>query len=55
MLVSSAKPGARTCTLDTKNIQIILIALEGANQFGGGRKGGGNNAPAPLDILVVGR
>jgi len=60
------KQGAKTCTLDTKNNQIILIATERAPaatpatgtpapppEPGGGRRGGGG--PAMLDILVVGR
>jgi len=72
------KQGAKTCTLDSKNNQIVLIALErpatppgataatappsqpapgGPNQPGEGRRrgGGGNNGPATLHILVVGR
>ena len=60
------KQGAKTCTLDTKNNQIVLITTERApaaetgtatppataGQPGGGRRGGG---PALLDILVVGQ
>ena len=59
------KPGAKTCTLDTKSDQIVLITTERApaadtgaapppasGQPGGIRRGGG---PAMLDILVVGR
>jgi DNA-binding beta-propeller fold protein YncE len=60
------KQGAKTCTLDTKNNQIVLITTERApaaetgaatppataSQPGGGRRGGG---PALLDILVVGQ
>jgi DNA-binding beta-propeller fold protein YncE len=58
------KPRARTCTLDTKNNQIVLIALEpttnaapsGANQPApGGRRGGRGGGPGYLDIIVVGR
>jgi DNA-binding beta-propeller fold protein YncE len=71
------KQGAKTCTLDTKNNQIVLITTErpatpppaadataapatppaATNQpAGGARRGrGGNNGPAMLDILVVGR
>jgi DNA-binding beta-propeller fold protein YncE len=63
------KPRAKTCTLDTKNNQIVLITTEpapqaaaspatppaNANQPGGARRGGGNGGPAMLDILVVGR
>src|SRR5262249_49397817 len=58
------KPGAKTCTLDTKNNHIILIATErapaaedsappvaAAGQPGGGRRGG----PNLLDIVVVGQ
>jgi len=58
------KLGAKTCTLDTKNNQIVLIATERAPAAetgaaapptagqSGGRRGSG---PALLDILVVGR
>jgi DNA-binding beta-propeller fold protein YncE len=60
------KQGAKTCTLDTKNSQIVLITTEraptpqsaeaappaAAGQPGSARRGGG---PALLDILVVGR
>jgi hypothetical protein len=61
------KSRAKTCTLDTKNDQIILITTEpasgaasapppGANQAGGERRGGrGGGGPGLLDILVVGR
>jgi DNA-binding beta-propeller fold protein YncE len=64
------KPGAKTCTLDSKNNQIVLITLErpatppagadagaasGAPPAGGERRGGGRGGPALLDILVVGR
>ena len=63
------KPGAKTCTLDTKNNQIVLISLErpatppaGAGAAttpappaaGGERRGGGRGGPALLNILVVG-
>jgi hypothetical protein len=71
----ATKSGAKTCTLDTKNNQIVLITIErpaaatnapvvaaaspaGTNQPAGERRnarGGGNNGPAMLDILVVGR
>jgi DNA-binding beta-propeller fold protein YncE len=59
------KPRAKTCTLDTKRNQIVLIAVEpapaGTPPAGGeqpgepkkGRKGGGG--PGMLDIIVVGR
>ncbi len=68
------KPRAKTCTLDTRNNQIVLIATERpatppaastnnasatasaeTNQPAGGRRGGFNNGPGLLDILVVGR
>ena len=62
------KPRAKTCTLDTKNNQIVLITTEqapsasttgtppaGADQPGGGRRDGRGGGPALLDILVVGR
>lgn len=63
------KPGAKTCSLDTKKNQILLIALERpatapasvsatppAQPEGGEgrRRGGGNNGPATLHLLVVG-
>ena len=62
------KSRAKTCTLDTKNNQIILITTEpapesvagtattpaaGGEQAGGGKKGG-RGGPGLLDILVVG-
>ncbi len=59
----TTKRGAKTCTLDTKNNQIILIATEAApaaagtpptDQPPGGRRGG-FGGPALLDIIVVGR
>ena len=72
------KAGAKTCTLDSKKNQIVLIALErpatpastsaapapdsrpaeqGTNQPGGSRRRGrgGNDGPATLHLLVVGR
>jgi DNA-binding beta-propeller fold protein YncE len=61
------KSRAKTCTLDTKNNQIILITTEpsptpppaaGAATTpppGGGQRGGRGGGPALLDILVVGR
>jgi DNA-binding beta-propeller fold protein YncE len=64
------KPGAKTCTLDTKSNRIVLITLErptapatGAEvpatpaptPGGGERRGGGRGGPAMLDIIVVGR
>jgi hypothetical protein len=78
----ATQPRAKTCTLDTKKNQIILITTErpapapaaagptnavpqmaaapatGTNQPGNrarGGRGGNNNGPAMLDILVVGR
>ncbi len=63
------KPRAKTCTLDTKNGQIILITTEpapapaagtattppaGGDQAGDGKRGG-RGGPGLLDILVVGR
>jgi len=63
------KPRAKTCTLDTKTDRIILIALEPAVETAakpastpapaektgeGKKKGGRNNGPAMLDIIVVG-
>jgi DNA-binding beta-propeller fold protein YncE len=62
------KPRAKTCTLDTKKNQIVLITTEpaptppadaatppaSANPAGGSRRGG-SGGPALLDILVVGR
>ncbi len=59
------KPRAKTCTLDTKKNQIVLITTEpspnaagvaapaGGEQPGGRKKGGGG--PGMLDIIVVGR
>jgi DNA-binding beta-propeller fold protein YncE len=58
------KARAKTCTLDTKNNQIILITTEPApagagaatppaDQPPGGKKGGGGSSM--LDIIVVGR
>ena len=62
------RQGAKTCTLDTKNNQIVLITTEpppsasavgtppaGADQPGGGQRGGRGSGPALLDILVVSR
>jgi L-asparaginase/Glu-tRNA(Gln) amidotransferase subunit D len=60
------RQGAKTCTLDTKKNQIVLIALErpatpaatadaSAKQPSGGKKRGNNNGPATLHILAVGR
>jgi len=64
------KPGAKTCTLDTKNNQIVLITVErpptppgtvetnappaAGGPPGGGRRGG-RGGPGILDILVVGQ
>ena len=64
------KSRAKTCTLDTKKNQIIVITIEplpnapgttppaGGEQPGGGKKGGkkgGGGGPGMLDIIVVGR
>lgn len=62
------KPGAKTCTLDTKTDHIVLITTErapdaapsastpgSAEQPGGRGRGGRGGGPALLDILVVGR
>jgi DNA-binding beta-propeller fold protein YncE len=63
------KPRAKTCTLDTKNDRIVLIATEPASASASGTKtapatdtapegkkrGGRNNAPSMLDLIVVGR
>jgi DNA-binding beta-propeller fold protein YncE len=62
------KSGAKTCTLDAKNNQIVLITTErppadasasapqtNAAPAGGERRGGRGGGPAFLDILVVGR
>ena len=62
----ATKPGAKTCTLDTKNNQIVLIATERAPappapatspttpEAPAGRRGDGGG-PSMLNILVVGR
>jgi DNA-binding beta-propeller fold protein YncE len=50
------KPGAKTCTLDTKTNQIVLITAEqapAAQGQGGGR--GGRFLPDSFTILVVGK
>jgi len=54
------KPRAKTCTLDTKNDQIVLITIEPApgaagNPPAGGQRGGRGGGPGLLDIIVVGR
>src|SRR5213592_2509516 len=61
------KPRAKTCTLDTKNNQIIVITTEPAptpapgapagagSASGSQRPGRGGGGPSLLDILVVGR
>ena len=58
------KPRAKTCTLDTKNNQILLITTEpspnsatGTNAPSGGQQPGRQRGGGPgmLDILVVGR
>jgi hypothetical protein len=43
------KPGAKTCTLDTKTGHVIVITLEGAP----GRQG--RRAPRLLDVIFIGR
>lgn len=65
------KPRAKTCTLDTKNNQIVLIAIEpvpaaagsvtntptppAGGEQAGARRRGGRGGPGLLDIIVVGR
>ena len=60
------KRGCKTCTLDTKNNQIVLICTERAPQAanapattnapaGERRGGGGRGGPGNLDVLWVGR
>ncbi len=62
------KSRAKTCTLDTRNNQIVVITTEpapsasavgtppaAADQPGGGQRGGRASGPALLDILVVSR
>jgi len=59
------KSGCKTCSLDTKNNQIILICTERAPQAaaapatnapaGERRGGGGRGGPGNLDVLWVGR
>lgn len=58
------KPGAKTCTLDSKNNHVILITLERPATSSGAapatttpasQRGARNNGPAMLDIMVVGR
>jgi DNA-binding beta-propeller fold protein YncE len=61
------KPRAKTCTLDTKRNQIIVITTEpspattppaGGEQPGGEKKGGrkgGGGGPGMLDIMAIGR
>jgi hypothetical protein len=61
------KARAKTCTLDMKNNQIVLITIEPvpssapttppavAGDQPGGRKKGGGGGPGMLDIMVVGR
>jgi DNA-binding beta-propeller fold protein YncE len=60
----STKAGAKTCSLDTKNNRIILIATEAApapatppanSDQSGARRRGGRGGPGFLDVLVVGR
>ncbi len=61
------KTGCKTCSLDTKNNQIIVICTERAPQAAtptpapatnapaGQRRGGGRGGPGNLDVLWVGR
>src|SRR6266436_6036216 len=62
--IVQTKSRAKTCTLDTKNNQIVLITTEpapsasavgtppaGTDQPGGGQRGGRGGGPALLDIL----
>ncbi len=63
------KMGAKTCSLDTKNNVIVLIATEAAPAAagatpppadtggapGGFRRGGGRGGPGFLDVIFVGR
>ena len=52
------KPRAKTCTLDTKNNQIVLITTEPAPAppaADGASQPAGRGGPSLLDILVVGR
>jgi DNA-binding beta-propeller fold protein YncE len=64
----TTKPRAKTCTLDTKNNQIILITVErpatvvttDTNAVAGaaapaGKRRGGYNGPGLLDIIAVGK
>ncbi len=62
----TTKPGAKTSTLDTKNNTIVLIATEAgprppaaegtaAATAPGAPRRRGNNGPAVLDLIVVGR
>jgi hypothetical protein len=55
------KPRAKTCTLDTKKDQILLITTEtvpapppGTDATSSGRRASGSD-PSLLDILVIGR
>ena len=61
----TTKPGCKTCSLDSKNNQIIVVCTERAPQAapatpatnappGGGRRGG-RGGPGNLDVLWVGR
>jgi hypothetical protein len=51
------KPGAKTCTLDTKTNQVFLITDERAPPAQGGGQGGrgGRSVPDSFMILVVGK
>lgn len=56
---AKTKQGAKTCTLDTKKNQVILISLDrpagAAAPAGQRQRGGRNNGPANLNIIVVGK
>jgi len=59
------KPRAKTCTLDTRKDQVVLITIEPGPAPAAGnpttpdqpgkKRGGRNDGPGMLDILVVGR
>ncbi len=56
------KPGCKTCSLDPKSNQIVLICTERAPQAAadtnapaGAPRGGGRGGPGNLDVLWVGR
>ena len=55
------KQGSKTCSLDTKNNQIIVVCTERAQTTnapaagGGARRGGGRGGPGNLDVMWIGR